>query len=226
MRQICCFIDCKCIETCVPGGGPVVDGADAPRFDYNVQRAFYNGWKSLHGLKHQTVDIAHGLTIHMHGPTSVRRNDQNLFASSAITGIFNNCHDINNIPDNTYCIFGDSAYHTGNYIQTYYKPRNNAPLTAEETAFNEAMRSERIAIEWNYAVTSSLYRYLKNVYKLKVLQSKNVSKIYTVATLFKNFRCCMVGNQVSNYFHVTLPHYFLYCYIKRLPLADYNDDDN
>ena len=47
-------VDCNCLETSTPGGGPAEDGANAARFDESVQRAFYNGWKSIHGLKHQT----------------------------------------------------------------------------------------------------------------------------------------------------------------------------
>ena len=48
------FIDCKCSPTSVVGGGPADDGANAARWDVEVNRAFYNGWKSIHGLKHQT----------------------------------------------------------------------------------------------------------------------------------------------------------------------------
>ena len=48
------FIDCKCSPTSVVGGGPAEDGANAARWDVDVNRAFYNGWKSVHGLKHQT----------------------------------------------------------------------------------------------------------------------------------------------------------------------------
>jgi hypothetical protein len=48
------FIDCKCSPTSVVGGGPAEDGVNAARWDIDVNRAFYNGWKSVHGLKHQT----------------------------------------------------------------------------------------------------------------------------------------------------------------------------
>ena len=48
------FIDCKCSPTSVVGGGPAEDGANAARWDVDMNRAFYNGWKSVHGLKHQT----------------------------------------------------------------------------------------------------------------------------------------------------------------------------
>ena len=53
------FIDCKCSPTSVVGGGPAEDGVNAARWDVDVNRAFYNGWKSVHGLKHQTSCQVH-----------------------------------------------------------------------------------------------------------------------------------------------------------------------
>ena len=49
---MCTFIDNTMNATCRPGGGP--DGRNAPRNDPLIQRAWYNGWKKLHGLKWQT----------------------------------------------------------------------------------------------------------------------------------------------------------------------------
>ena len=48
------FIDCNCLETCVVGGGPAEPGANAARWNEDIQRSFYNGWKSINGMKHQT----------------------------------------------------------------------------------------------------------------------------------------------------------------------------
>jgi hypothetical protein len=78
------FIDCNCMETARVAGGPRTGGPNARRWVCNIQKAFYNGWKSNHGLKHQTVDLAHGFTIDMYGPTSLRRNDLRLFGLSHI----------------------------------------------------------------------------------------------------------------------------------------------
>jgi len=66
------FIDCNCLPTSRVGGGPAESGANALRWDQTIQEAFYNGWKSVHGLKHQTVDNAFGCTVDMCGPTSLR----------------------------------------------------------------------------------------------------------------------------------------------------------
>ena len=61
------FIDCYCLQTDVLGGGSAEGGENAERWDPNIQKAFYNGWKSIHGLKHQTMDVAYGMTVDMYG---------------------------------------------------------------------------------------------------------------------------------------------------------------
>ena len=103
------FIDCNCLPCSVVGGGPAEDGANAMRWTDEVQRAFYNGWKSIHGLKHQTVDNAYGFTIHIAGPTTVRKNDLTLFRESDINGIFSRLQENSTIWSQCR-IFGDSAY--------------------------------------------------------------------------------------------------------------------
>jgi hypothetical protein len=80
----CGFIDCNCLECSRPGGGPIEEGSDAARWDPKIQQAFYNGWKSVHGLKHQTFDCAFGMTVDLYGPHSLRRNDLMLLTSSRL----------------------------------------------------------------------------------------------------------------------------------------------
>jgi hypothetical protein len=76
------FIDCNCLRTDRPGGGPLGDGPDSIRWSNDVQRSFYNGWKSIHGLKHQTVDNALGFVMDVYGPVPLRGNDMSLFRDS------------------------------------------------------------------------------------------------------------------------------------------------
>ena len=74
---------------------------------------FFSGWKSINGLKHQTVDSAHGITVDIHGPTSVRRNDLNLLRDSDINDrLCVLC---------LYYIFGDSAYKKRSNMTSYLK---------------------------------------------------------------------------------------------------------
>ena len=47
------FVDNTMNATCRPGGGPTRDGTNDPL----IQRAWYNGWKKVHGMKWQTIDL-------------------------------------------------------------------------------------------------------------------------------------------------------------------------
>ena len=67
------FIDCNCLRTDHPGGGPLGDGPGSLRWSNDVQISFYNGWKSIHGLKHQTVDNALGFTVDVYGPVPYQK---------------------------------------------------------------------------------------------------------------------------------------------------------
>ena len=82
-----------------------------------------------------------------------------------------------------------------------------------QKAWNAAMKRVRISIEWNYGYTATLFKYIQNHSKLKVMQSKNVAKVYTVATLFRNFHVAAYGGQTSNYFDLTTN--FLAAYINQ-----------
>ena len=73
--RVCSFIDNTMNATCRPAGGPTADGRDAPRYDPLIQQAWYNGWKKLHGLKWQTLDLPNGMNMHVWGPVSLRHND-------------------------------------------------------------------------------------------------------------------------------------------------------
>ena len=55
------FIDDTTLGCCRPGGGP--NHRNGHRWDPAIQRAFYNGWKSMHGLKIQTLDLPNGMNF-------------------------------------------------------------------------------------------------------------------------------------------------------------------
>ena len=208
LHRTCLFVDCNCLPTSVVGGGPTEDGANAARFDESVQRAFYNGWKSVHGLKHQTIDTAHGITVEIYGPTSLRRNDLTLLRDSNINGRLAQLQaDLLHVEELLH-IFGDSAYPELSHLHSYLK--NRLDLTAEyQRKYNSAMKKVRISIEWNYGFTATLFKYLQDYSKLKLLESPVVSKVYTVCTILRNCYAILYGCQTSNYFNLSLPTDFL-----------------
>ena len=81
---VAAFIDNNCLEMAITGAGPLAPGPDAPRYGDEVQRSMYNGWKSQHGVKDQTVDGASGHTWDIYGPLPIRQNDLYLLRESNI----------------------------------------------------------------------------------------------------------------------------------------------
>lgn len=211
-NNVALFIDCNCLETSVVGGGPSEEGANSARWSDDIQRAFFNSWKSIHGLKHQTVDIAHGLTVDMTGPTTLRRNDLHLLGKSRINA---RLELLQLLDAYQVIIFGDSAYKRDTHMMSYMK--NGDPDIIEDfLRWNAAMKGVRISIEWNYGHTASLFPYIAMKSKLRVLSSDDVSKYYIVCTLLRNFHNILYGCQTSNYFNLDFGEDewdFLACYI-------------
>ena len=95
------------------------------------------------------------------------------------------------------------------HILSYFKKETTPKLAS----FNYALKTVRISIEWNYGATATDFAYLKNTDKLRVMESKNVTRVYTVATLFRNFKVGLYGSQTSNYFDIAPPEDFIKKYI-------------
>jgi hypothetical protein len=172
-----------------------------------IQQAYYNGWKSVHGLKHQTVDSAFGLAIDIYGPTSLRKNDVTLLRESKINErVQRECQTL----DYEYAIFGDSAYRTDTHLRSYM-PGNSI----EARRWNGRMKSVRISIEWSYMVTASLFKYVGNHDKLRLMQNNVVSRIYITCTLLRNFYTILYGSQISNNFNILFPNDFIETYIHK-----------
>ena len=116
-----------------------------------------------------------------------------------------------------YIVFGDSAYMLQSHIRSYYDNEANNIISRR---MNYAMKSVRIAVEWNYGYTANIFKYLGLHWKLELLKSDTVSKIYTVATILRNCKAILRGTQCSNYFNVRLPDYVFEKYINQ---EDFNN---
>jgi hypothetical protein len=113
-------------------------------------------------------------------------------------------------------MFGDSAYKRRSHLTSYAKTAEGVPLDAHFVAWNNAMKKIRISIEWNYGTTGMLFKYVLCARKMQLLKSDYVSKVYTVATLFRNFHVALYGSQTSNYFNIIMPNDMLQKYILQL----------
>jgi len=128
--------------------GPARDGTNA-RNDPLIQRAWYNGWKKLHGMKWQTVDLPNGMNFHVFYAGSVRHNDLESLHDSRIEQLIADllAHDFQ------WGIYGDSAYIFCPEPHILAR-HNNAANTAREIQENKALSSCREVIEWDYDVGS------------------------------------------------------------------------
>jgi hypothetical protein len=199
------------------GGGPRYDGPDADRWVSTIQRAFYNGWKSTHGLKHQSVIIAHGFTIDLYGPTSVRRNDLKLLADSHINARVRALQPER--PEDgppMVGMYGDSIYPRMSNLRSAWKHKNQ---TRGQKLENKVMKSVRISIEWSYGAISNLFHYLLNLDKLKVIRSNHLTHVYMVCSLLRNCHIALYGGIESNYVNLTLPSNMLELFL-RVPTTD------
>ena len=173
-RCIAHFIDCNCLPSSVVGGG-----ANAARWDDTIQRAFYNGWKPIHGLKHQTINNAYRFTVDTHGPTSLRRND---LAVLRLSNINERMAELQANNDTQYIIFGDGAYRLRSHVMSYMAA-GDAIVGYRD--WNLSVKRVRISIEWDYGHAATLFKYVQNKSKFKLLKSEGVARVYTVATLLR-----------------------------------------
>jgi hypothetical protein len=207
------FIDCNCMPCSVTGGGPAEAGPNSARWDDRIQRAMFNGWKSTHGLKHQTVDNAFGMTIDISCPRSLRQHDTTVLTESRIHDRF---RDVQAGNPNPTIIFGDSAYHVDEYLRSYLWAEEGVANWAD---WNGGMKRVRISIEWNYGYTVSLFRYIGQKHKLKVMKKASVKKVYTICTLFRNLHIGYYGGQTWNYFNLVVPSDFVEHYLSGTDLV-------
>lgn len=195
------WIDNTMNATCRPGGGPRRDGVNAPRNDPLIQRAFYNGWKKLHGMKWQTVDLPNGMNFHVWGPVSIRRCD--LFTLSA--------SDINELIANLqvgdlyqFVMYGDSIYPWDTHLRARHVGDN---LTARQILENRMMSSCRETIEWDYGNVGYMWKLLDYKHGLKI-RTMPIGKLYLTAMILRNAYVTMNGCQTSTFFRLLPPSFF------------------
>jgi hypothetical protein len=180
-------IDNTLNATCRPGG-PRTGGEQAPRWDRLIQQAWWTGWKKLHGIKWQTLDLPNGMNLHVWGPASVRRNDNFTLGKS---NILEKLRILQAGQPLKFKIIGDSAYSDDDIIAT---------------GGGRGMSAIREQIEWNYKDLKMLWKYLDYKHVLK-LRKQPVAKIVFVCMLLRNAHCSIYGNESSEYFNITPPSF-------------------
>ena len=196
------FIDNTMNATCRPGGGPTRDGTNAPRNDPLIQRAWYNGWKKVHGMKWQTIDLPNGMNFHVYGPVSLRHNDLYTLHHSQIDQKLDELFagDVYR-----YAIYGDSAYliYGLNNIRARHDNLHNTP---REVLENKSMSSCRECIEWDYGDVGKMWAFV-DYKKILKLRRMAVGPMYLVALILRNAHNTMNGCNTCEFFAMAPPSF-------------------
>ena len=194
------FIDNTMFGTCRPGGGPSRDGPNAPRNDPLIQRAWYNGWKKIHGLKFQTVDLPNGMCFHVFGPVSLRHNDLYTLFHSNINDLVAGVQ-IGDLLQ--FVIYGDSAYVP--VMGTHIKARhNNNPNNPRQILENASMVSCREAVEWDYGDAVTAFAMIDFNKGLK-MRGMPVGNMCMGAMLLRNAYVTMNSCNAGHFFDLEPP---------------------
>jgi len=190
------FIDCSIDRINRPFSGPAGDYEGAgQKPEYPVaQRAFYTGFKKLHGIKVETVFLPNGIST-LFGPVSARRSDIPVLQMSNLNEFLVR---IQLHKQHEYSALGDSIYNINlRCIRSYFKRYvGQPPLTAHERRCNLAIKKARESIEWSYASVSTLFRICSYPHHNR-LAKKNPYAIEQLraAHLLCNIYVCLNGDK-------------------------------
>lgn len=193
------FIDCSIDKICCPFSGPRGDyEGSGRREEYDImQRAFYTGYKKLHGIKVETVFLPNGMST-LFGPVSARLTDvENVLQMSQLNTFLVHLQQGR---QHEYQALGDGVYGTNlRCIRSYFKSRaGQPPLTDQQRRCNAAIKKCRQSIEWNYGKVSRDFEICSHP-KHNMIGKKNPYAIeqLRVAHLLTNISICLKGDQAS-----------------------------
>ncbi len=222
--------------------GPAQDGVNAARWDVDANRAFYNGWKSVHGLRHQT-----GCQVHC----IYHKYNTCFLCMAHLACILPSIYALKGGNSAIFVLLVDNAFGITVDICGPTSLRRSDLHLLRESAINSRLSQlqdgadEQICIFGDsayprishprpfplilqcYEETPHLHQMeLRNngrhvqvprdARKLRLMRSSTtVSKIYTVCTILKNCHAILYGNQTSNYFNVSLPDGLIDYYINQ-----------
>lgn len=195
------FIDCSIDKISTPLSGPNGDYEGCGRKQHydETQRAFYTGYKKIHGIKVETVFLPNGMST-LFGPVSARLADvENVLQMSKLNEFL---VAIQLGRQYEYQALGDGVY--GGFlrcIRSYFKSRaGEPPLTEYQHMCNVAIKKCRQSIEWNYGKVSNQFEICSHP-KHNMIGKKNPYAIeqLRVAHLLTNISICLDGDQASGH---------------------------
>jgi hypothetical protein len=108
------FIDGKLWPSCKPLGRVALAALGV--MPYPMQRAFYSGYKRLHGVVGQCITLPNGI-LFFYGPVEGRRHDSEVLQRSGILGNINTLRDA---AGTSFWLLGDKGYPLRPYLMSLF----------------------------------------------------------------------------------------------------------
>ncbi|CAB4045578.1 Hypothetical predicted protein [Paramuricea clavata] len=119
------------------------------------QRILYNGHKRVHSIKFQSVVTPNGLIANLSGPCEGKKHDSGMLRESGLLTSLEE-HSFSSTGD-ILCIYGDPAYPLRPHLQAPFKAA--VRLTEEQLAFNRAMSTARVNVEWVFGGIVNFFKF-------------------------------------------------------------------
>jgi hypothetical protein len=137
-----------------------------------------------------------GILSHLYGPIEGSRHDSFILNES---GLKDNLSTFLKDENHHFVIYGDQAYGTHEHIiAPYVNPAGN------QIQFNSRMKIVREAIEWEFGLILSNWKFLDWRWSQQLFSSP-IGKHYPVAAMLTNMKTCLEGNQISSFFGIDPP---------------------
>lgn len=213
--RIMSFIDCSATDTNTPFSGPDGDYEGAPRRpQYQLaQRSVYTVYKSMHGVKVQTVMTPDGIHT-VFGPVSARRSDTGLNTGNGLLAM-SRLNDFlvaiqQGQADTTppFSSLGDCAYGVNlQCIRSYYRAYfNPAMLTLFMRECDRELRGCRQHIELKYGRVARIFSICDDPSNFKLAQHTPYAvELLRVCFLLCNIYTCLKGDSASSYLTFDCP---------------------
>ena len=168
----------------------------------HLQAACYNGKDRVHALKYQALVTPDGILHQLCGPWPGSRHDMHLLHKSELMAYVRSLPRPAPGNGDMYAVYADCGYAAAPGIQT---PYFDAALNAVHEAWNQAMATSRISVEWAFGDIVCYWASTDFRRMQQLLSNRKIAQVYLVAGILTNFMNCLLPGRTSQYFNVSPP---------------------
>jgi hypothetical protein len=165
-----------------------------------LQGINYTGKDRTHALKYQALTCPDGMFLQLCGPWPGSRHDQYMVRESKLLPY------IQSLPrrrdGGLYVVYADQGYSDDVGVET---PYFDAAVNAQHEAFNQAMASSRITVEWQFGGILQNWAANDMVRLQQLLSNRKIGQVYIVSGFLCNLLNTLRPNNTSQYFGVQPP---------------------